>query len=189
MSVSELRCTSCLAPIDPTHGPIQRCVYCGAALVVGNAVAQAAGVLRLEDCGPSKIAVIKLIRQYTGLGLKEAKDLADSAPCVLADGQDPLRVEQFREELVRAGARTSGGASAAKPPVQAPGPPTAGVFLEHCGPNKISVIKVIREHTGLGLKESKDLADSAPCVIAEGCDAAHASRLRHDLVAVGARIR
>lgn len=186
MSVSELRCSSCLAPIDPTRGPLQRCAYCGAALVIGGEVAQASGRLRLEDCGPNKIAVIKLVIQHMHLGLKAAKDLVESAPCVLADDEDPMQVEKFRADLLAVGARLHASAPVAHAP---PGPPTAGVFLEQCGPNKISVIKVIRDHTGLGLKEAKDLAEGTPCVIAAECDATHAARLRNDLIAVGAHVR
>jgi large subunit ribosomal protein L7/L12 len=63
------------------------------------------GVLRLEDAGQNKIMVIKVIREHTGAGLKEAKDLCDGAPCVVAEWNDPARLQRFREALARAGAR------------------------------------------------------------------------------------
>jgi ribosomal protein L7/L12 len=98
-----------MAPIDPSQGGVQRCVYCGATLVLqGGGPMQPAvqpGALRLEHCGENKIAVIKVIRTHTGLGLKEAKDLADGVPCVVAQWDDPARVDHFRRDLVAAGAR------------------------------------------------------------------------------------
>ena len=45
---------------------------------------------------------------------------------------------------------------------------TYNLYLENIGPNKFDVIKVVKEITGLGIKESKDLVDSAPCVIKKG---------------------
>ena len=162
MNVTELRCTSCMAPIDPSLGPVQRCAYCGTTLTVGGAPIAAAGTLRLEDCGPNKIQVIKIIREHTGLGLKEAKDLAESTPCVLAEWDD-ARIDLFRAELAAAGARTNGSKSAAYRSAPAATPSRAGgAFLEDCGPNKIMVIKVVYDTLHLGLKDSKDLVERAP---------------------------
>ena len=58
------------------------------------------------------------------------------------------------------------------------------VELTDVGANKVKVIKVVREATGLGLKEAKDLVDSAPKVIKEGASKAEAE----DLEAEGAKI-
>src|SRR5512135_2789634 len=98
-----------MAPIDPSRGAMQRCMYCGTTLVLGGATQPAPqpGALRLEDCGPHKIQVIKVIREHTGLGLKEAKDLSEGTPCVLAQSDDPMRIERFRADLVALGARVS----------------------------------------------------------------------------------
>ncbi len=51
------------------------------------------------------------------------------------------------------------------------------VFLEAPGENKIQVIKIVREVTGLGLKEAKDLVESAPAAVKSGVDADEASRI------------
>lgn len=68
--------------------------------------------------------------------------------------------------------------------------PTAPVFLEHPGDNKIEVIKVIREHTGLGLKDSKDLCERAPCVVANWPgDLLKQTFFREALIRAGARVR
>ena len=62
------------------------------------------------------------------------------------------------------------------------------VELTEIGPNKVKVIKVVREATGLGLKEAKDLVDSAPKVIKEGASKAEAEDLKAKLEAEGAKI-
>jgi len=60
------------------------------------------------------------------------------------------------------------------------------VVLQSAGEKKIQVIKVVREITGLGLKEAKDLVDSAPKPIKEGLDQAAADELKAKLEEVGA---
>ncbi|MCL2826310.1 MAG: 50S ribosomal protein L7/L12 [Eggerthellaceae bacterium] len=62
------------------------------------------------------------------------------------------------------------------------------VVLEGYGDNKISVIKVVREITGLGLKEAKDLVESAPAPIQEGVNKEKADELKAKLEAAGAAI-
>ena len=59
------------------------------------------------------------------------------------------------------------------------------VLLKSAGEQKINVIKVIREATGLGLKESKDVADSAPKVVKEGLKKEDADELKKKLEAAG----
>ena len=62
------------------------------------------------------------------------------------------------------------------------------VELTEIGANKVKVIKVVRETTGLGLKEAKDLVDAAPKVIKEGADKATADDLKAKLEEVGAKV-
>ena len=62
------------------------------------------------------------------------------------------------------------------------------VELTDVGPNKIKVIKVIREITGLGLKESKDLVEAAPKVVKEAAPKAEADDLKAKLEAEGAKV-
>ena len=57
------------------------------------------------------------------------------------------------------------------------------VELTEVGPNKVKVIKVVREITGLGLKESKDLVEGAPKVVKEGAQKAEAEELKAKLEA------
>lgn len=62
------------------------------------------------------------------------------------------------------------------------------VELTEIGPNKVKVIKAVREATGLGLKEAKDLVDSAPKVIKEQASKADADELKAKLEEVGAKV-
>ena len=62
------------------------------------------------------------------------------------------------------------------------------VELTEAGAEKVKVIKVVREATGLGLKEAKDLVDSAPKVIKEAADKASAEALKKSLEEVGAKV-
>ena len=62
------------------------------------------------------------------------------------------------------------------------------VELTEVGPNKIKVIKVVREATGLGLKEAKDAVESAPKVLKEAAPKAEADDLKAKLEAEGAKV-
>ena len=62
------------------------------------------------------------------------------------------------------------------------------VELTEVGPNKVKVIKVVREVTGLGLKEAKALVDEAPKVIKEGASKAEAEEIKTKLEAEGAEV-
>lgn len=58
----------------------------------------------LKEIGPKKIQVIKVIREITKLGLKEAKDLVESAPTTVKDGVNKAQAEQIKTKLEEAGA-------------------------------------------------------------------------------------
>ena len=62
------------------------------------------------------------------------------------------------------------------------------VELTEVGPNKVKVIKVVREATGLGLKEAKEVVDGAPKVFKEGASKAEAEELKTKLEAEGAKV-
>jgi large subunit ribosomal protein L7/L12 len=62
------------------------------------------------------------------------------------------------------------------------------VELTEVGPNKVKVIKVVREVTGLGLKEAKDAVDGAPKVLKEAADKATADDIKAKLEAEGAKV-
>ena len=60
----------------------------------------------LTEVGANKILVIKAVRELTGLGLKEAKDLVDAAPKAVKEGVTKEEAEQVKEKLSEAGATT-----------------------------------------------------------------------------------
>jgi len=62
------------------------------------------------------------------------------------------------------------------------------VVLAEAGASKLNVIKVVRELTGLGLKEAKDLVDGAPKPLKEGVAKAEADEIKKKLEAVGAKV-
>lgn len=61
----------------------------------------------LENCGAAKINVLKEVRTITGLGLKEAKDLVDSAPKAVKEGLKKEEAEEIKKKLEEAGATVS----------------------------------------------------------------------------------
>ena len=100
-------------------------------------------------------------------------------------------------DLVKA-IETEFGVSAAAMAVAAPAAGAAApaaeektefdVILKAAGANKIAVIKVVREITGLGLKEAKDLVEAAPKVVKEAAAKAEAEDLKKKLEEVGAKV-
>lgn len=62
------------------------------------------------------------------------------------------------------------------------------VILKDAGASKINVIKVVREATGLGLKEAKELVDGAPKIVKEAADKATAEDIKTKLEAEGAKV-
>ncbi len=98
-------------------------------------------------------------------------------------------------ELVKACEEEFGVSAAAGVVVAAAGPAEAveekdefDVELTEVGPNKVKVIKVVREATGLGLKEAKAVVDEAPKVVKEGASKAEAEELKTKLEAEGAKV-
>ena len=80
--------------------------------VAGPAAAAAAPVeekteftVSLKEAGANKINVIKVVREITGLGLKEAKDLVEAAPKPLKEGVSKAEAEEFKKKLEEAGAK------------------------------------------------------------------------------------
>jgi large subunit ribosomal protein L7/L12 len=84
-----------------------------------------------------------------------------------------------------AAAPAAGGAAAGG---DAAGSDSVSAILSDVGANKIQVIKVVRELTGLGLKEAKDLVDAAPKAIKEGISKADAEKIVAALAEAGAKV-
>src|SRR3954452_13701844 len=115
--------------------------------------------------------------QIMGLTLKEAKELSDYLKDV--HGIEPAA----GGAVMMAGPAGGGGAA------EAPAAKTEfDVMLDSFGDNKISVIKVVRQATGLGLKEAKDLVEGVPSKIKEALSEADAKKLKTELEAAGATV-
>ena len=91
--------------------------------------------------------------------------------------------EEFGVSAVAAAAPVAGGAAPA-----AEEKSSFDVVLKDAGANKIQVIKVVRDATGLGLKEAKELVDGAPKTVKEGASKEEAEELKAKFTEVGAVI-
>jgi len=119
--------------------------------------------------------VVKTIEQLTALELSElVKGLEDKFGIQAAA---PMAMG-----AVMPGAGAAGGEAAAEEKT------SFDVVLTEMGANKISVIKEVRAATSLGLKEAKDLVESAPKPVKEGATKEEAEELKKKLEAVGAKV-
>ena len=118
--------------------------------------------------------VTKLAEELVNLTVKEVKELAD----VLKDtyGIEPAAV------AVAAGPAAAGGAEEAAAQTE------FDVFLNAAGGQKLGVVKLVKELTGLGLKEAKDLVDSAPAAIKEGVSKEDGEAMKAKLEEAGADV-
>jgi large subunit ribosomal protein L7/L12 len=90
--------------------------------------------------------------------------------------------------MMMAGAMAAGAPAGGAPAVEVEEQTEFNVVLKDFGGNKINVIKVVRELTNLGLKEAKDLVESAPANIKEGVSKEDAEAARAKLVEAGATV-
>ena len=115
--------------------------------------------------------------KIAGLTLKQAVDLAEYI-------KETYKIEPAAGGVMMAGG--GGGPAAAAPVEEAKS--TFDVVLKAGGDKKIQVIKVVRAHTGLGLKEAKDLVDGAPKTVKENLDKAEAEKIKKELEEQGATV-
>jgi large subunit ribosomal protein L7/L12 len=113
--------------------------------------------------------------QLVGLTVKEVNELAK----ILKD--------EHGIEPAAAAAVVAGGAAGAAG-AAAPAKSTFDVILKNGGQAKLQVVKVVKELTGLGLKESKDLVDGAPKPVKEGVSKEEAETLKAKLTEAGAEV-
>ncbi len=73
----------------------------------GAAEEQSAFNVELTDAGAQKIAVIKVVKEVLGLGLKEAKDMVDGAPAIVKEGLKKEEAEELKKKLEEAGAKVT----------------------------------------------------------------------------------
>ena len=119
-----------------------------------------------------------LVEQIKGLTLLEASELVKTL-------EDTFGVSAA---AAAAPVVMAGGAGAAAAPA-AEEKDTFDVILTGAGANKINVIKVVRELTGLGLKEAKDLVDGAPKPVKEGVSKDEAEEIKGQIEGAGGSVK
>ena len=116
--------------------------------------------------------VKKLAEQLVGLTVKEVQELADV-----------LKADYGIEPAAAAVVVAAGGGAAAAEEKTA-----FDVILTSAGASKLNVVKIVKDLTGLGLKEAKDLVDGAPKAIKEGVSKAEADEIAGKLKEAGAEV-
>jgi large subunit ribosomal protein L7/L12 len=109
------------------------------------------------------------------LTVKEVNELASYL-------KETYGIEPAAAVVVAGGAGAAGGAAAAAEKTN------FDVVLKASGPNKLQIVKLVKELTGLGLKEAKDMVDGAPKTIKEGLPKDEAENLRKQLAEAGAEV-
>jgi large subunit ribosomal protein L7/L12 len=112
--------------------------------------------------------------QLVGLTVKEVNELASYL-------KETHGIEPAAAAVVAAGPAAGGAAPAAEKT-------NFDVILKAPGANKLQIVKLVKELTGLGLKEAKDLVDGAPKTIKEGLPKDEAENLKKQLIEAGAEI-
>jgi large subunit ribosomal protein L7/L12 len=118
--------------------------------------------------------IAEIVEKIKGLTLVEAAELKTAL-------EDEFGVTAAAP-VVMGGAPAGGEAPAAEEKTE------FDVILAGVGDKKINVIKVVRAHTGLGLKEAKDLVDSAPKPVKEGVSKDEAEKIKKELEEAGATV-
>jgi large subunit ribosomal protein L7/L12 len=131
-----------------------------------------------EETKTFEAKVTKIGDEIASLTLKEAVDLADYMKSKY--GIEPAAGGAVM--MAAAGGAAGGAAAAAAAQTE------FDVILDNGGANKIQVIKVVREATGLGLKEAKDLVDGAPKPVKEKISKEDADKLKTALEGAGAKV-
>ncbi|MBK9274079.1 MAG: 50S ribosomal protein L7/L12 [Flavobacteriales bacterium] len=114
--------------------------------------------------------------QLVSLTVKEVNDLAQYL-------KDEYKIEPAAAAVaVAAGGAAAGGGEAA------PAKTSFDVILKSGGQNKLAVVKLVKELSGLGLKEAKDLVDGAPKPLKEGVSKEEAESIKQQLTEAGAEV-
>ena len=113
--------------------------------------------------------------QLVNLTVKEVNELAKIL-------KDEYGIEPAAAAVAVAGPAAGGAAPAAEEKT------SFNVILKASGPNKLNVVKIVKDLTGLGLKEAKDLVDGAPKPVKEGVSKADAEALVAKLKEAGAEV-
>ncbi len=120
------------------------------------------------------MTIQEIIEAIKGLSVLELNDLVKAC-------EEEFGVSAAAGVVVAAAGGAAGGEAAEEKD-------EFDVELTEVGPNKVKVIKVVREVTGLGLKEAKEVVDGAPKVVKEGASKEEAEEIKTKLEAEGAKV-
>ncbi|MBR5676984.1 MAG: 50S ribosomal protein L7/L12 [Paludibacteraceae bacterium] len=124
------------------------------------------------------MADLKVIAEtLVNLTVKEVNELATIL-------KEEYGIEPAAAAAVAVAAPAAGGAAAEAAEEKT----SFDVVLKSAGAQKLQVVKAVKEQTGLGLKEAKDIVDAAPATVKEGVDKATAEALKKALEEVGAEV-
>ena len=90
--------------IEPAAAAATTVVAAGAGAAAGDTEEKTSFNITLKSAGTSKLAVVKLVKEITGLGLKDAKDMVDGAPKAIKEGVPKDEAESAKKQLEEAGA-------------------------------------------------------------------------------------
>jgi large subunit ribosomal protein L7/L12 len=117
-----------------------------------------------------------IAEQLVNLTVKEVNELAN------------ILKTEYGIEPAAAAVAVAAGPAAAAAPAAAPEKTSFNVILKNAGASKLNVVKIVKDLTGLGLKEAKELVDGAPKPVKEGVSKADAEALAAKLKEAGAEI-
>lgn len=113
--------------------------------------------------------------QLVSLTVKEVQELSQIL-------KDKYGIEPAAAAVAVAAAGGAGGGAAVEEKTE------FTVILKNSGPNKLNIVKLVKELTGLGLKEAKDIVDKAPAPVKEGVNKDQAQSLKKQLEEAGAEV-
>ena len=125
----------------------------------------------------TKLSPAQLVEAVGQLSVLEAAEFVK-----LAEEKFGVKAAAAAPVMVAGGAAPAAGAAAAEEKTD------FSVVLTNAGANKIGVIKAVRELTGLGLKEAKDLVEAAPKAVKDGVPKAQAEEMKKKLAEAGATV-
>ena len=117
-----------------------------------------------------------LAEELVNLSVKDVKELADIL-------KEEYGIEPAAAAVAVAAAPAAGGAAAAEEKSE------FDVILKSAGAAKLQVVKVVKELTGLGLKEAKDLVEGAPKTLKEGVSKEDAAKIKETVEAAGGKVK
>ena len=134
----------------------------------------------LVSCGSDNTAIIDVLQNQLGIGQTAAQELADAAPCYVLKDVPEKEAKELAIALI-----ANGAIAYAKDMTKHEGYAT---WLVSYGDSKMAIINELRNQLGLGLKEAKDLADAAPCMVLENVTEEEAQALANALIEKGATV-